>query len=219
MSEKERAEKCAENMNNAASGMLLIVYLATFIIIIIGLFKLLHNSKNEPKNRNIYIRKDPSNYYDEGEFCYDNYENFIIKGALDIFDIPIKKIKKYTQALLSTIFISIGSLAIASILVCIGKSQYNHSLSIGFACCFYIFFILAVILSFVFTILLGYYYFKGNYSDFEEFSRCRYLTKKFKIDYNFIFKIKDEFKMPFILILISEFFNFIKLIAEGHNKI
>ena len=43
MSEKETAEKCAVNMNNAASGMLLIVYLATFIIIIIGLFKLLHN--------------------------------------------------------------------------------------------------------------------------------------------------------------------------------
>ena len=138
---------------------------------------------------------------------------------MDIFDIPIKKIKKYTQALLSTIFISIGSLAIATILVNIGKHQYNDSLSIGFAFCFYIFFILAVILSFVFAILLGHYYFKGNYSDFEEFSRCRYLTKKFKIDYNFIFKIKDEFKMPFILIFISAFFNFIKLIAEVQNKI
>ena len=61
MIEKQSAEKCAENMNNTASGMLLIVYLATFIIIIIWLFKLLNNSKNEPKNRNIYIRKDPSN--------------------------------------------------------------------------------------------------------------------------------------------------------------
>ena len=40
-----------------------------------------------------------------------------------------------------------------------------------------------------------------------------------KIDYDFIFKIKDEFKMLFVLISISEFFNFIKLIDEGHNKI
>ena len=83
---------------------------------------------------------------------------------------------------------------------------------------FYIFFVLAVILSIAFAIVFAHYYFKGNYDDFEEFSRCRYLKMTFKSDYDFIFKIKNGFKMPFVLILITEFFNFIKLVAESGNK-
>ena len=59
---------------------------------------------------------------------------------------------------------------------------------------FYLFFIFAAILSIVFAILLMHYYSKGDYSDFEEFSRCRYLSKQFRRDYDFIFKIKNEFK-------------------------
>ena len=84
--------------------------------------------------------------------------------------------------------------------------------------CSYIFFLiffLSVILSLVFAIVLAHYYFKGNYSDFEEFSRCRFLSKRFRTDYDFIFKIKGEFKMPFVLILISEFFNFINIVVES----
>ncbi len=102
--------------------------------------------------------------------------------------------------------------------MCVGKCAYSSSCEDwGMTCSmfFYLIFILSVILSIVFAIVLAHFYFKGNYSDFEEFSRCRYLTKKFKTDYNFIFKIKNEFKMPFVLILITEFFNFIKLIAES----
>ena len=70
----------------------------------------------------------------------------------------------------------------------------------------------------VFAIVLIHYYSKGNYNDFEEFSRCRYLSKQFRIDYNFVFKIKNEFKLPFAVVIIMEFFNFIKLIAEMSPK-
>ena len=58
------------------------------------------------------------------------------------------------------------------------------------------------------------YYSKGNYSDFEEFSRCRFLSKQFRKDYDFIFKLKNEYKMPFAVLLIMEFFNFIKLVGD-----
>ena len=78
---------------------------------------------------------------------------------------------------------------------------------------FYITFLLSTILNITFFIVLAYYYFKGKYSDFEDFSRCRFLTKIFKKDYDFIFKIKNQFKMPFFIILISEFFNFINIIV------
>ena len=47
-------------------------YITTLLLIIIWLFKRLKNTKNELKDRNLNIRKDPLNYYEEGEFCYDN---------------------------------------------------------------------------------------------------------------------------------------------------
>ena len=201
--DQENLKDCKKCVN----GTLAIVYLAVFILIIIWLFKLLHIAKNEPTNRIRYINKDPSNYYDEGEFCFDICEKFIMKGALDTFDIPLKNIKKYTRALLSTIFISIGSIVVIIIFFLVGYKTCAYF--------FYVIFFLSVILSLVFAIVLAHFYFKGNYSDFEEFSRCRFLTKRFRTDYDFIFKIKSEFKMPFVLILISEFFNFINIVIEN----
>ena len=195
---------------------LILMYFSILLLIIIWLFTLLNNSKNEPSNWNIYIRKDPSNYYEEGEFCYDNYENFIIKGALNNFDISTKHIKIHARATLGTIFISIGSIIIASIFKCIAininnnKARYNKLKN-----CFFIIFIIAFILTIGFSTALVNYCFKGNYNDFEEFSRCRYLTKNFKSDYNFVLKIKNGFNLPFFLILFIEICNFIKLISEA----
>ena len=60
------------------------------------------------------------------------------------------------------------------------------------------------------------YYSKGDYSDFEEFSRCRYLSSNFRRNYDFVFKMKNEYKMPYAIIIITEFFNFAKLIAESN---
>jgi len=217
---KKIEEKYKENMKMCANGYLTIAYLATFILIIIWLFKLLCNTKDEPQNRIQYINKDFENYYIEGEFCFENYEKFIINGALETFDIPLKKIKKYTRALLGTIFISISLMVFLLIFAIFKKAcEYEDSAM----CCvlfFYIIFLLSVILNIVFAIVLAHYYFKGKYSDFEEFSRCRFLTKRFKTDYDFIFQIKNEFKMPFVIILISEFSNFINIINDSsRNKI
>ena len=62
------------------------------------------DSENLPTDRILYINKDLSNYYSEGEFHFDNWENFIIKNDLDNFGILLKK----TRTSLATIFISIG---------------------------------------------------------------------------------------------------------------
>ena len=215
---KEKEEKVKKAYETCANGMLFIVYLITLILIIIWLFKILINAKSEPSNRNRYISRDPSLYYYEGDFCYEYYEKFIKKGAIDTFGFPMKKIKKYARALLATIFISIGSLILALIFLCISKCSYGMKDCIAGSICFYIILVLGVILSLVFAIILAHYYYKGNYSDFEEFSRCSYLTNRFRSDYDFIFKIKEGYNAPFFLVLIAEFFNFIKLIAEGGNK-
>ena len=215
--EKEK-EKISKAYETIATGMLFLAYIITFIVIIIWLFKLLLNAKSEPSDRGRYISKDPLNYYTDEDFCYEYYEKFMRNGVIDTFDFPIKNIKKYTRALLGTIFISISSLIIATIIVVISKISFKYKGCIVWAPWFYLFLLLGIILSLVFGIILAHYYSKGNYSDFEEFSRCLYLSKRFKIDYNFIFRMKEGYTTPFFLVLITEFFNFIKLIGEASSK-
>ena len=212
-------KKYRENCDKFATGILVICYLVTFILIIIWLFKLHNNARSEPISRNRYIINDPSTYYTEEEFCYENYESFIVRGALKTFDIPTEKIRKFCKGLICTVFITIGSIILSSIFSCIAKASYRaRDTCMCLGALFSLFFILGLILSIVFGIILMHYYSKGNYNDFEEFSRCRYLSKKFRRDYDFINKLKNEYKMPFAIILLTEFFNFIKLIVENGPK-
>ena len=174
------------------------------------------NAKSEPKLRSRYTIEGYSTYYIEDEFCYDYYELFLTKGALDIFDIPMSKIRKFCKALISTIFISIGSIFIMGVFIAFNfKDNCPEKLYGILGILFLIFFLLSIILSIIFSIILMHYYSKGNYSDFEEFSRCRYLSKKFRKDYDFVFRMKNEYKLPYAIIIITEFFSFIKLIVES----
>lgn len=215
MGQGDEEKECKKDMNICASCILILSNIASLILIIIWLFKLYNNAKNEPKARINYIIESPSNFYKEEEFCYEKCEPFVISGALNIFDLPIKKIKKFSKALIITIFISLGLLFFSIIFgilddkLCKGTDVFKPFEGIFLFC-----FMIGVILSLIFAIILMHYYFKGNYSDFEEFYRCRYLSKQFRKDYQFIFKIKNEYKLPFIVIVITEFFNFIKLVAE-----
>jgi len=193
-------------------------YLITFILIIVWLFKIHGNAKSEPKLRSHYIIEEPSTYYREDEFCYEKYEPFLAKGALDTFDIPMSKLRKFCKALISTSLISIVSIILGGVFALIGKKQYGSKKDrfMSFGMLFYIVFFLGFILSIIFAIILMHYYSKGDYSDFEEFSRCRYLTRQFRKDYDFVFSMKNEYKMPYAIIIITEIFNFIKLIAENN---
>ena len=219
MNLKERQKKVSNGINVVATLILIIGYLVTFILAIIWLFKLLINAKSEPTSRTNYIIEERLNFYYEGEFCYENYEPYLVKGALDTFNIPTKKIKKYCRGVISLIFITVGSFILASVFVCLGKSSFsNEDCFMGLASLFYLFVFFGIILTIVFTIILMHYYSKGDYNDFEEFSRCRYLSPKFRKAYKFVFDIKNGYQMPFALILLTEFFNFIKLIVENGPK-
>ena len=207
-------EKYENKCNIAITGYLLICYIISLILIIIWLFKLNKNAKSEPSLRNLYIIEDPSAYYREDEFCYENYEPFLVKGALDIFDIPTVRIRKFCKALLSTIFISLGLIIISFILFLASKAKRSE----GTECCGFCLYALAmisIILSIIFAIILIHNYSKGNYRDFAEFYRCRYLSQKFRKDYAFVFDVETGYQMPIAIIVITEFFNFIKLIAEN----
>ncbi len=64
--------KFRNKMNVTTTSLILICYLTTLVLIIIWLFKLHNNAKNEPKSRSGYIIEKPSTYYNEEEFCYEN---------------------------------------------------------------------------------------------------------------------------------------------------
>ena len=204
--EKKYENKC----NIAISGYLLICYLIALILIIIWLFKLNSNAKSEPSSRNSYIIEEPSTYYREDEFCYEKYEPFLVKGALEIFDIPTSRIRKFCKALLSTIFISLGLIILSTILIAVGNKRTKD-----LGCCLYSLAVISIILSIIFAIILVHNYSKGNYRDFAEFYSCRYLSQKFRKDYAFVFDIELGYQMPIAIIIITEFLNFIKLITEN----
>ena len=135
---KEHENKYRKNLNQCTSGVLMICYLITFILIIVWLFKIHGNAKSEPKLRSHYIIEEPSTYYREDEFCYEKYEPFLAKGALDTFDIPMSKLRKFCKALISTSLISICSIILGGVFVLIGLKQ---DLFMCFGLLFYIFFI------------------------------------------------------------------------------
>ena len=203
-------EKYENKCNIAISGYLFICYLIALILIIIWLFKLNSNAKSEPSSRNSYIIEEPSTYYREDEFCYEKYEPFLVKGALEIFDIPTSRIRKFCKALLSTIFISLGLIILSTILIAVGIKRTKD-----LGCCLYSLAVISIILSIIFAIILVHNYSKGNYRDFAEFYSCRYLSQKFRKDYAFVFDVETGYQMPIAIIVITELFNFIKLIAEN----
>ena len=209
-------EKCRKECKASIDGALFFCYIAMIILIIIWLFKLIKNSKSEPKDRQRYIGRDPSFFYEEGEFCYDSYLQFISKGAFETFDIRIENINKYSKALVSTILIGLCSYILTLVFSILLEKCHNEWFFCYF-CMFYFFLFVSVILSLSFALVLAHHYFKAEFNDFVDFSKCKFLTKQFRIDYDFIFKIKDEFKIPFVIILFTEFLNFVRLVS-GFKK-
>ena len=170
----------------------IIFTLIVFIMVYIWLCKIIHYAKSEPKNRNKYIIAERLKYYEEGEFCEEKYSDFISKGAYETFDLPIKKIKKWAIA-------EIVLIPLFLILICIGSSCLRKYIEI-FIFLAFIDFVLIIVFGFLFTID----YSDCNFDEFTEFSRCRYLHKRFREDYDHIYSIKDGFQTPLILIIIIE---------------
>ncbi len=179
----------------------IIFTLIVFIMVYIWLCKIIYYAKSEPKNRNKYIIAERLKYYEEGEFCEEKYSDFISKGAYETFDLPIKKIKKWAIA-------EIVLIPLFFILICIGTCFGKYIEWFIFLA--FIDFVLIIVFGFLFTID----YSDCNFDEFTEFSRCRYLHKRFREDYDNIYSIKDGFQTPLILIIIIEVTSCIASVAD-----
>ena len=196
--------------------ILSIINLVIFILGLIWLFKVKNNAKNEPANRDSYIYDDPLNYYIEGDFCYDKSLVYPDKGAFNIFDLRMKKIKKYSKALIVIYLITIIITVITMIFNILAKTKLKYKkkcVSIIYLLLLIIILTIAI-LSFVFFIILSVHYFKGKFDDFEDFSDCKFLTNDFKSDYHFVSVVKNNFIKFFILNIISIALSCVKNIID-----
>ena len=189
-----------------------------FILCIVWLTKVYNNADDEPSARLKYISEEIFSYdelYNPGDFCYEHYESYIAVGAFEDLDIRMKKIRKYSLALLVTFLISfiISILNLIMIiggifLKCAGKVLQVISIIFG------ILNILASLLSLIFFIILSVYYFKSNFDDFEDFNECRYLNTSFDYDYDFVYVVKKNYKRFFIVFIIVFVLNIIDSLLQ-----
>ena len=195
-----------ETILKAIKFILSLVILVLSILCLYWLIKVYDNADDEPLNRIKYINEEQG-YHDElyrlGDLCYDHYEPFIIIGAFEDFDIRMKKIRKFSLAIIVTFFISfilsilsLGVILGGALFKCGGKILSLISLIAE------IITILASILAFIFFIILSVHYFKSNFGDFEDFNDCIYLNSRFDDDYDFVYVVKDNYKRFFIVYLI-----------------
>ena len=178
------------------------------ILCIVWIAKVYSNADNEPSNRVIYCQNESgitlyhSDFYSAGDFCYDHYQAFLDKGAFEDLDIRMKKIKKFSLAIIITFSISFGLIFISLIMIIIGliaECRENYFLVIPIIA---ILGYLASIVSFIFFIILSVHYFKSNFDDFDKFSDCEYLNPSFYKDYDFVNVVKDNYFKYFIVNII-----------------
>ena len=176
------------------------------IICLIFLFITIIKSKKEPSIRRKYIADEPFNYYTEGNFCYENYELYTKLGAFEVFDIHIKKIKKFCICVIITLFIEISLIFIEFIVNNKLNIATNLTRTIFLCKLFAILRSINQTISLVFFVIASVFYFDSKFGEFKKFSKCKYLGRNFKADYDFIFDVKKYFLVFFIFYIISYVF-------------
>ena len=198
----------ADSCLKAFKFVLSLVIAVLYILCIVWIVKVYHNANDEPGDRLKYYESEDfesvSKYYSEGEFCFDNSQSYLDKGAFEVFDIRMKKIRNFSLALIVTFIISFG-LGIINLLTVIISMCCTIAATILriITCICSILNLVSSILSFIFFIILSVHYFKSNFDDFEDFNDCNYINKnRFDNNYDFVYVVKDNFKRYFIVYII-----------------
>lgn len=206
--EEEEIEKDGDL--SPIKGIVGLFNLVTLILLIIWLFKIINNSKNEPLNYAVFVSNETLVNYTEGDFCYGRKNEYLKRGAFQLFNIRMKKIKKFAKALLALKFISIGTGFFTGIVkVCCRK---HKDTSIGFLLLLSLIYIANNILNVIFMEKLNSYYSESNFYDFEKFSKCAYIQTTFKRSYKFMKTVDKNCKRIFIVNFISAILEAISII-------
>ena len=179
------------------------------ILCIVWIAKVYSNADDEPTDRSKYCVDENGNLiilsslYATGEFCYEHFQSFQEKGVFEDFDIRMKKIKKFSLATIIIFSITFGITIINLTMIIVGlicECRANFFKII--IPVFLILSLLSSILTLIFFIILSVHYFKSNFDDFDEFSKCEYLNPYFDKDYDFVYVVKNTYLKYFIVYLI-----------------
>ena len=195
---------------NLLKGIIGLFNLVTLILLIIWLFKIINNSKNEPLNYAVFVSNETLVNYTEGDFCYGRKYEYLKRGAFQLFNIKMKKIKKFAKALLASKFISIGTIFLMGIVNCCYRECKKAS--IGVLVLLGLIYIANNIINIIFMEKLNSYHSESNFYDFEKFSKCAYIQTTFKRSYKFMKTVDKNCKRIFVV-------NFISSILEAINLI
>ena len=208
--QKEYKNDLDEDKNKCeliVKGIISLFNFVSLILLIVWLCKIINNANEEPKSFNSFFTDESPLNYTEGDFCYGRKFEFSKNGAFKLFHIRMKEIKKYSIGLLVSKLISFLMVICAA---CVIKAYEDSTKGsdadknmIIFAIIFTIFYIANSILNVVFFELLSHNFSDSNFEDFETFSNCAYLTRKFKKKYDFINTVKNNCERISVVNLIS----------------
>lgn len=183
-------------------GVIALFNFVCLILLIIWLFIIISNAKEEPGHYDQFIGNDSLKNYTKSDFCYGRKYEYSKYGAFKLFHIQMKKIKKYARGLLATKFISI-ILGFGAFCAIIAFKDRSSGVKVSIALIYILFYLANCILNVVFCELLSNNFSKSNFEDFETFSKCDYLKTTFNQKYKFINKVKNNCEKIFVVNLIS----------------
>ena len=200
---KERKNTCELYVK----GIIGLFNFVTLILLIVWLCIIINNANEEPKSFDSFFSNESPLNYTEGDFCYGRKYEFSKNGLFKVFHIRMKEIKKYSIGLLVSKLISfLMIICAAGAIIAYEKStkgSYADKNMIIFAIIYTILYIINSILNVVFFELLSHNFSDSNFEDFETFSNCAYLTRKFKRKYDFINTVKNNCERISVVNLIS----------------
>ena len=208
--QKEYKNDLDEDKNKCeliVKGIISLFNFVSLILLIVWLCKIINNANEEPKSFDSFFSNESPLNYTEGDFCYGRKFEFSKNGVFKIFHIRMKEIKKYSIGLLVSKLISI-LMVICAACACKAyedstKGSYANKNMKTFAIIFTIFYIANSILNVVFFEFLSHNFSDSNFEDFETFSNCAYLNRKFKRKYDFINTVKNNCERISVVNLIS----------------
>ena len=201
--DEESKNKC----ETIVKGIIALFNFVSLILLIVWLCIIINNAEEEPESFTSFVSNETASNYTEGDFCYGRKFEFSRFGALKLFHICMKEIKKYSVGLLVSKFISILLVIFAVIakisFECSYKSHVAYKNIKIFGIFFTILYLINSILNVVFFELLSNNFSDSNFEDFEKFSSCSYLNGAIEKNYDFISTVKNNCERISVVNLIS----------------
>lgn len=205
------------------------IFLILFILNIVFIVPVMENSRKKEPIFEIGSSLVPK-YEHKGSLaisegdCEKNLYNSLKNGVFETFDLKMKKINSYSTGILIIFVLKIDTSFILLIFLFTPKDKIDKDcLFVPWA--MLIIFIIAILLNFIFFILLSVSLNSSKIDEFKDFGKCFFFDEaNFNKTFDFIFSVYKNGKRAFIVDLIYVILNFASIVLliilyfYGKNK-